>query len=657
MDRMRRLIDELNNYAYHYYVLDDPLVADAEYDKLYDELAALEKETGTVHSDSPTRRVGDTLLEGFEKHRHLAPLWSLDKAQTLEQLIRWQERTNKVLRAAGLETPHYSLEYKFDGLTINLTYEDGLLTGAASRGDGEVGEEILAQVRTIRSIPLRIDFRGRMEVQGEAVMYLSTLAAYNAKAREPLKNARNAAAGALRSVDPQETARRSLEAFIYNVGYIEGRQFENQMEMIDFLRENHFRVSPYEKIFTEMGPIKEAVDEVERTRSRLDFLIDGMVIKIADFEARGLLGYTHKHPRWAIAFKFAAEEMTTVIEDVVWDIGRSGRLTPTAQLDPVNIGGATVKRATLNNVDDIARKHVKIGSRVFVRRANDVIPEIVGCVPEQSGPQYAIVPPEYCPACGTAVIREGPTLFCPNSLTCRPQLIGRMDHYASRDAMNIDGLSEKTLETVFDAYDIQNLADLYTLTYDELLALEGFGPKKSEKLIAAIADSRKRPLRNFLYALGIPGVGKKTAGDLAKFFGTFDAVRSADVTTLDQVEDVGETTAQAIYAFFHKEQYIRVIDRLLEFGVEPLPQAAAGGGRLAGKTFVLTGTLDGMGRREAQELIEQAGGKVAGAVSKKTDYVVAGEKAGSKLAKAQTLGIPVIGKEALLEMLEEQEAQ
>lgn len=650
---MRRLVDELNNYAYHYYVLDDPLVADAEYDRLYDELQALEEQAGTALPDSPTQRVGDALLEGFEKHRHLAPLWSLDKAQTMEQLIKWQERTNKVLQAAGLKEPHYSLEYKFDGLTINLTYEDGLLVGAASRGDGETGEEILAQVRTIRSVPMRISYKGRMEVQGEAVMYLSALAAYNATAREPLKNARNAAAGALRSVDPRETAKRSIEAFIYNVGYIEGRQFENQMEMIGFLRENHFRVSPYEKIFTQMAPIKAAIDEVERTRSELDFLIDGMVIKIADFEARGLLGYTHKHPRWAIAFKFAAEEMTTVIEDVVWDIGRSGRLTPTAQLDPVNIGGATVRRATLNNVDDIARKKVMIGSRVFVRRANDVIPEIVGCVPEQTGPQYPIVPPACCPACGTPVVMEGPTLFCPNSLTCRPQLIGRMDHYASRDAMNIDGLSEKTLETVFDAYEIRDLADLYTLTYEKFLSLEGFGPKKSKKLTEAIENSRKRPLRNFLYALGIPNVGKKTAGDLAAHFGTFEAVRSADVEALDQVEDVGETTAQAIFAFFSRPQYKEVIDRLLGYGVEPLPQLKSAGARLAGRTFVLTGTLDGLSRRQAQEMIEKAGGRAAGSVSKKTDYVVAGEKAGSKLAKARTLGIPVIGKDELLQMLEE----
>lgn len=651
MDEMRRRIDELNRYAYHYYVLDDPLLSDSEYDRLYDELAELERQAGWAEPDSPTQRVGDALLEGFEKHRHLAPLWSLDKAQTMEQLERWQERTNRVLRADGFPSPHYSLEYKFDGLTINLTYEDGLLTGAASRGDGEIGEEILRQVKTIRSIPVRIPFKGLMEVQGEAVMLLSRLAAYNATAREPLKNARNAAAGALRNTDPQETARRSLEAFIYNVGYIEGRSFTGQTEMIDFLRENRFRVSPYEKIFTRMGAIKEAIDEVERHRAELDFAIDGMVIKIADFAAREVLGYTHKHPRWAIAYKFPAEEATTVIEDVTWEVGRSGRLTPTAELDPVDVGGATVRRATLNNYQDIQRKKLRQGSRVFVRRANDVIPEIVGPVPEQDGALTEIVKPKYCPACGTPVTEEGPTLFCPNSLTCRPQLIGRLDHYASRDAMDIDGLSEKTLEAVFDALDIQTLADLYDLTAEKLMTLDRFGEKRAVKLAEAIEASKKRPLRNFLYALGIPGVGRKTASDLAAHFGTFDAVRTADLAELETVNDVGEATATSIRAFFDNPQYSRVIDRLLAAGVEPESERAGGGGALSGKTFVLTGTLAGLTRREARSLIEQAGGRVASSVSGRTDFVVAGEKAGSKLAKAGTLGIPVLSEADLLAML------
>lgn len=652
MEKMRQLVDELNRYAYHYYVLDDPLVSDAEYDRLYDRLVDMERQQGTAEPDSPTQRVGGALLEGFAKHRHLAPLWSLDKAQSIDQLIRWQERTDKQLKAAGLSHPHYSLEYKFDGLTINLTYDGGLLVGAATRGDGEEGEEILAQVKTIRSIPLRIEFSGRMEVQGEAVMFLSALEAYNKTAKEPLKNARNAAAGALRNLDPAQTAKRQLEAFIYNVGYIEGMSFKTQMEMIEFLRDNHFKVSPFEKIFTNVTQVKDAVDAVEMNRNSLDFLIDGMVIKIADMDAREVLGYTHKHPKWAIAFKFPPQEMTTIVEDVVWDIGRSGRLTPTAQLEPVDIGGATIRRATLNNYPDIQKKNVKIGSRVFIRRANDVIPEILGAVPEQDGDLREIEKPVFCPACGTQVIEVGPTVFCPNSLTCRPQLIGRLDHFASRDAMDIDGLSEKTLEVLFDAFEIKDLSEIYSITYEQLLSLERFGAKRAAKLMEAIENSKLPELENFLYALGIPNVGKKTAGDLARTFLTFDAVRTASLDQLVQVEDIGQNIAEQIRAFFTKPQYIAVIDKLLSSGVCPQPvNTVDTGGRVAGKTFVLTGTLDGMPRREAQQRIEAEGGKVSSAVSKKTDYVVAGDSAGSKLAKATTLGIPILTKEEFLHLL------
>lgn len=656
MDRMRELVDELNNLAYHYYVLDNPLVSDAEYDSLYDELCALEKETGHTLSDSPTIRVGGKLLPGFEKYRHLAPLWSLDKAHTMEQLEQWEERCEKTLHQDGVKEPAYSLEYKFDGLTINLTYEDGLLTGAATRGDGEVGEQILDQVRTIRSIPLQIGFKGRMEVQGEAVMYLSVLEKYNRTADEPLKNARNAAAGALRNLDPRVTASRSLEAFFYNVGYIEGRTFGTQTEMIDFLRENHFRVSPYEKIFTSMREIKEAVDEAEVHRSELDFLIDGMVIKIASMPDRALLGYTHKHPRWAIAYKFPAEEKTTIVRMVVWDIGRTGRLTPTAHLEPVDIAGVTVRHATLNNMDDIRRKKVMLGSRVFLRRSGDVIPEILGAVPEQQGPEKPIEPPKYCPACGTELTWVGPTLFCPNSLTCRPQLIGRLTHFVSRDAMNMEGISEQTFEQIFDPLDIKDLSEIYTLTEEKLETLPRFGKIRARNIIKAINESKKPPLENFLYALGIPNVGKKTAADLAYHFGTFEAVRAAGADELAAVDGVGEVVAEGIRSFFERPQYKSVIDRLLEAGVEPQNAAARSDGEktpFSGKTVVLTGTLKGLSRREATRMIEEAGGKASSAVSGRTDYVIAGEKAGSKLAKATSLGIPVLSQEEFEKMLKE----
>lgn len=658
MERMRQLVDLLNDLAYNYYVLDAPLVSDEEYDQLFDELEKLERDTGTTLPDSPTIRIGDKLLPGFEKHRHLAPLWSLDKVRTMEQLETWERRCEKTLEEDGFSHPQYSLEYKFDGLTINLTYDGGLLIGAATRGDGEVGEEILEQVRTIRSVPLQIAFRGRLEVQGEAVMYLSVLREYNARSTEPLKNARNAAAGALRNLDPRVTAQRSLEAFFYNVGYIEGMTFETQTQMIDFLRENRFRISPYEKIFSTMQQIKEAIDEVELHREELDFLIDGMVIKVAQMRAREVLGYTHRHPRWAIAYKFPAEETTSVVESVTWDIGRTGRLTPTAHLEPVDIGGVTVRNATLNNVDDIRRKKVNLGSRVFVRRSGDVIPEILGAVPEPQENERPIEPPEYCPSCGTKLVMNGPTLFCPNSLTCRPQLIGRLTHFASRDAMDIDGISEQTFEQIFDPLDIHDLSEIYTLTEDQLSQLPGFGKVRARNIIRAIDASRAPELGNFIYALGIPNVGRKTAQDLARHFGTFERFRQATAEELAEVEGIGAIVADCIVSFLANPHYARVIDSLLERGVAPKPAEAAAGSvedlPLSGKTVVLTGGLDGITRKEATELIEKAGGRASSSVSKKTDYVVAGEKAGSKLAKANTLGIPVLTQAEFEKLLSKQ---
>ena len=369
--RMRDLVDELNRHAYRYYVLDDPTISDREYDLLFDELLRLEEQTGLRLPDSPTRRVGGEPLKEFVPHRHLARLWSLDKSQTAQGLRDWADRVEKLAPGAQKE---YSLEYKFDGLTLNLTYEGGQLVGAATRGNGEVGEEILPQVRTIQSVPLSIPFSGRMEVQGEGIMPLSALKAYNATAEEPLKNARNAAAGALRNLDPRVTASRRLDAYFYNVGYIEGKELRNHQEMREFLAENRFRVSPYTRYFTDMDELIDALDEIETHRGDLDFLIDGAVVKLTDFALRERLGYTDRFPRWAIAFKFEAEEMTTRLLSVKWEVGRTGKLTPAAALEPVDIGGVTVKAATLNTAGDIARKKLKLNAMVFIRRSNDVIP-------------------------------------------------------------------------------------------------------------------------------------------------------------------------------------------------------------------------------------------------------------------------------------------
>ncbi len=654
MEHMRNLIDQLNEYAYRYYVLDDPAVADVDYDRIYDELVRLEKESGHIEPDSPTKRVGGKLLEGFAKHTHLAPLWSLDKAQSIEEVIEWQQRTNKQIEQMGLRTASYSLEYKFDGLTINLTYDQGFLIGAATRGNGEVGEDITEQVKTIRSIPLKIDFKGKMEVQGEAIMRLSSLEEYNKTATEPLKNARNAAAGAIRNLDPAQTAKRKLDAFIYNIGYISGKQFANHAEMIAFLRENKFHVSSYEKSFDDISDIKSALDAVEQTRSKLDFLIDGMVIKITDFAMREALGYTQKFPRWAIAYKFAAEEMTTEILDVTWDVGRTGKLTPLAHVMPVELAGATIRRATLNNFEDIQRKNVALYATVFIRRSNDVIPEILGASPVQKNELVSIKKPEFCPACGTKLEEIGPNLFCPNSLSCKPQLTSRMVHFASRDAMDIEHLSDKTIELLFEKLDIKDIAGIYTVTREQLLELDGFKDKRADNILTAIEASKTPPLSNFIYALGIENVGKKTAKDLARVFQTYEGIKNASYDDLIAIDDIGEVVAQDIIDFFQNDGYMRVVRELFDAGVTPSnDEGAVQNGIFEGKTFVLTGTLTNFTRKQAQEIIEKLGGRVNSSVSAKTDYVLAGDQAGSKLDKAHKLGVKVLTEEAFSEMSSE----
>ncbi len=650
---MRELVDKLNDYAYRYYVLDDPSVSDVEYDRLYDRLVALEKETCIIFPDSPTQRVGGVQKAGFKKHRHIEPLWSLDKAQTEEELLAWQQRTDKLARELSCPKPTYSLEYKFDGLTINLTYENGFLVTAATRGDGAVGEDITAQIKTIKTIPLKIPFAGKMEVQGEAVMRLSVLDKYNKTASEPLKNARNAAAGAIRNLDPAVTASRNLDAFIYNIGYIEGREFKSHGEMIAFLRENLFDVSMYEKEFTDISSILKEVEKVSQTRNDLDFLIDGMVIKITDMETRRKMGYTQKFPRWAVAYKFEAQEVTTVIEDVVWDVGRSGKLTPTAILKPVDIAGVTVKRATLNNYEDILRKKAAIGARVFIRRSNDVIPEILGAAPEQENKLKEIKKPEYCPACGTCLTEIGPNLFCENSLDCKPQLTSRMVHFASRDAMNIEGMSDQTIKALFEDLHIKNIAEIYSVTKEDLLKLEGFKEKKTIKLLESIEKSKDAPLANFIFALGIPNVGKKTARDLAVNFKAYDAVASATMEELVAIRDIGEVVARSITEFFANSHYLDIITEMFALGVRPQDEKepAVSGGIFEGKSFVLTGTLEGYKRSEAQKIIEESGGRVVSAVSKNTDYVLSGESPGSKLDKALELGVKILDENTFNELI------
>lgn len=651
---MRELVDWLNETAYQYYTLDDPTVSDREWDEKYDELVRMERETGVRLPDSPTRRVGGAVLPYFEPHTHLARLWSMDKAQSVDALRDWARRAEK-LRAeanADLPAPEYVVEHKFDGLTINLTYENGQLVGAATRGNGVVGEEILPQVRTIRSVPLSIPFQGRMEVHGEGFMRISVLEAYNRTAKEPLKNPRNAAAGALRNLDPAVTAARRLDACFYDVGYIEGKAFANQREMMDFLRENRFPVSDCEIYCPTLERAIEAVREIEQTRGDLDYMIDGAVLKLCDFATRDALGFTDKFPRWAVAYKFEAEEVTTLLTDVTWQIGRTGKLTPLAHVEPVELAGATVRRATLNNWTDIQRKRVRIGARVWIRRSNEVIPEIMGRVDEFEPGERDVEKPAVCPECGSPLEERGAHLFCPNRDGCRRQIVMRLSHFAGRDAMDIDTFSEKTAEQLVDAGLLQEADQLYRLTAEQLTGLDRFGEKKAAKLVAAIEASKHRRLDAFIYAIGIPNIGVKTARDLAERFGSMDALRAATAEELTGMDDVGEIVAESVRGFFADPANRRLVDALLAEGVVPeAPQRPAEGGAFEGMTVVVTGTLASMSRAEAEEAVRQAGGKAAGSVSKKTSLVVYGEAAGSKLTKAQALGVPVADEAEFLRRL------
>ena len=650
--RIRELVDKLNEYSKAYYVLDAPKISDKEYDELYDELLRLEEQSGIILPDSPTQRVGGDPLPCFEPHTHIHRLWSLDKVRTREDLIDWGKRVERLAESQHLPRVKYALEYKFDGLTINLTYEGGRLMTGATRGNGIVGEDITPQIKTIRTVPLTIPFKGKMEVQGECYMKLSVLDEINKTTDEKLKNARNAAAGALRNLDPRITAKRRLDCYCYNVGYIEGKKLETQDEMLGFLRENGFTVSDYLVFCDDIETVCDEIDKAEESRPHLDFLIDGMVVKVRDFATREALGATEKFPRWAMAFKFAAEETTTTVRDITWEVGRTGKLTPRASFDPVELAGATIRHATLNNFDDIRRKRVGIGSRVFIRRSNDVIPEILSAV-EGDVPERQVEKPTVCPACGAHVEHRGVHLYCTNSLSCAPQIAGRLAHYASRDAMDIDTFSEKTAALFVEELKLKSIPDLYDLGPQDYMGLQGFGERRINNLMAAIERSKDCTLGAFIFAIGIPNVGAKTAKDLARCFGTIEALRSATVEQLTEVPDVGEIVARSIVEFFADPSIATQVDRLLAHGVKPRPEEVQQDSPISGKTIVVTGTLEKLDRRQAEALIESLGGKAAGSVSKKTDYVLAGESAGSKLTKARELGVRVLNEQEFFELIGE----
>ena len=638
---MKELVDKLNLYAYQYYVLDNPIISDKEYDALYDQLLNLEQESGIVLEDSPTKRIGGEPIAKFGTHKHIEKLYSLDKVQSKEELKSWYIRLVKSLK--GIE-PVFTVEHKLDGLTLCLTYNKGLFVRATTRGNGERGEDVTEQVRTIKGFPLRIDFQGLIEVQGEGIMRTSVFNEYNKTATEILKNPRNGVAGAIRNLDPKVTAKRNLDIYFYNVNYIENDIVSSQIDMMNFLAKNRFRTSEFFvcKTFDEVLDALEKVD-----RAGLDYMIDGIVIKVDDKELRKKLGYTDKFPRWAVAYKFEAEETTTIIKDVVWQVGRTGKLTPLALLEPVELAGATVSRATLNNTGDIERKSVKVGSRVFIRRSNDVIPEITGLAQAHETDKDIDIP-EFCPSCKKRIETIGANIFCVNFTDCSSQIKGRLEHFASKECMDIEGLSEKTVAQLYEKLNLILPTDLYKLTKEQLLTLEGFKDKKANNIIHAIQNSKGKNLAAFIHALGIPNVGKKTSKDLAMKYQSMQALMDASYEELSAISEIGDIIASGIISFFkdHKD-YVMQLENIIK-PVFNNPNVVSS---ISGKKFVITGTLKNHKRAQAHKFIENLGGIVSDTVTKDTDFLVAGADAGSKLEKAKRLGVKIINENEFAALL------
>lgn len=641
--RMKELVSTLNEWARLYYEEDAPVVADAEYDRLYDELRNLEKEEGYSLPTSPTHRVGGAPKGKFEQSKHILRLYSLDKCQSKEEFYDW---CNRIVKTVGY-LPTLTCEYKFDGLTLNILYENGKIVKASTRGNGEVGEVVTAQVNTIQKLPKTIEYKGRIEIQGEGILRLSRLNEYNLTASEPLKNARNGAAGAIRNLNPQVTAQRGLSFFAYNIGYSD-KTFATQTEMREFLKAEGFETEgDFEKVNDAESAMKYA-DRTGEKREKLDYLIDGVVFKVDDVHLRDEIGFTEKFPKWAVAYKFKADEMTTTLQDVEWQVSRSAKLNPIAILEPVDIGGVTVSRATLNNYGDILKKKVKIGDKVFVRRSNDVIPEIMGVAIENPN-AVAIQKPHECPVCHAPVKEVGAFLYCTGD-NCAPQIISKLDHFASKDAMDIDGFSEKTAELLYNETHVEDAVDLMNLNATDLFGLEGFGDKKIGNLLGAIEKSKHTTLDRFIFALGIDGIGKKTAKDLVKRFRTLETLQNASLADLGAVDGIGEILANNVVEFFRDSNNVDFVGRLLKSGIT-FEEAEQKSGVFSGMKVVLTGSLPTYKRGEATKLIEDNGGEVAASVSKTVNLVLAGEDAGSKLEKAQKLNIKIIDEQQFKQML------
>lgn len=647
-EEMKILAEKISKASYEYYVLDNPTISDKEWDKLYDQLKKLEAETGIVLENSPTKKVGGEPLDKFEKVKHFRKLMSLDKAQSFSEIEDWFDRNQKLIAFK----PEFSVEHKFDGLSLALTYRNGKLETGATRGNGEIGENITEQVKTIRTIPLTIPYQGLVVVQGEGIMKLSELEKYNKTHTEKLKNARNASAGAIRNLDPKETKARNLDFFAYNINYIEDKTFSTQEEEHQFLIENGFMVDPLFAIVNSLSDVKKLIDKVNTEKSSYDFLIDGMVVKINNLKVREELGETLKFPRGMIAYKFEALEVTTMLEDVLLQVSRSGRVTPVAVLEPVELAGATISRATLNNFDDIARKKLKLNARVFIRRSNEVIPEVLGLAEEFENSK-PIEKPTKCPVCGSDLLLDNIDIYCPNHFGCPKQIIERLSHFSSRQAMDITGFSIKTIEQLYNRFKINKFSDIYSLTAEQLFSLDAFKDKKVNNILQSIANSKNPDLYRFIFALGIDNVGIKTAKQLASHFKTFDSFKNATEEELITLPDISNVIANCITSYFKNPANILELQNLFDCGVTPKPleiKQASESSFFAGKKVVLTGALS-ISRTQATALLENMGAEVVSSVSKNTNFVIAGEDAGSKLQKATALGVTVLSEEEFMEFL------
>jgi DNA ligase (NAD+) len=662
-EEIKSLREQLNHHSYQYYVLDDPDIPDAEYDRLYRELQSLEQQYPEfISADSPTQRVGDQPLSHFDEVKHELPMLSLDNVFDEAELAVFYKRISERLETdADIE---FAAEPKLDGLAVSLLYENGVLVRGGTRGDGSTGEDVTQNIRTIHSVPLRLigrDYPGLLEVRGEVFIPRAGFEELNRRARENdekiFVNPRNAAAGSLRQLDPRVTARRPLAMYCYAVGKVQGMDdIKTQSDILEQLQHWGLPLCKEREVVAGLDACLDYFHRIGERRQQLPYEIDGIVYKVNRLDWQRELGFVARAPRWAIAHKFPAQEEVTRINAVEFQVGRTGALTPVARLEPVFVGGVTVSNATLHNMDEVARKDVRIGDQVIIRRAGDVIPEVVKVVPgSRKKGARKIKLPDHCPVCGSDVLQEeGEAVArCSGGLFCQAQRKQSIKHFASRKAMDIDGLGDKLVDQLVDAKLIDHVDDLYRLTVEQVAELERMGQKSAENLIAALEKSKSTSLARFIYALGAREVGEATAQNLAQHFGALEPLMAADEEALQQVQDVGPVVAAHIYSFFRQSHNRKIIDKLRERGVhwEDQEPMAAGDDSLAGQTFVITGSLDSMTRDEAKQALQAKGAKVTGSVSKKTSYVVVGDSPGSKAAKAEELGVAILDEQGLLELL------